>query len=266
MCEAGYNPRSMICVHKKIRILTIARKMHFAMLCFLMCSNGRRLSTPTPSSTKNVDERLTEANDAGVEHYATTGRCDIKVFNIFDQKKRKSCVEASVKSLRNRYNLSSGAAPQSSASQSRASPSPPPRSPRHPHLHNLERARDVSAADEFEETVTDWKGSRLIREGLYPDPRNQVPDEPIGLMSAMIALPAMTLTLAAISYLCKRASPFAAVAQQEAVVHLASIGGIGVGGIGGGGVAEEDDGAFGGDEVYDSCSAPRTARDGACSI
>ena len=126
----------------------------------------------------------------------------------------------------------------------------------------------MSAADEFEETVTDWKGSRLIREGLYPDPRDQVPDEPIGLMSAMIALPAMTLTLAAISYLCKRASPFAAMPQQEAVVHLASIGGggIGVGGIGDGGVAEEDDGAFGGDDVYDSCSAPRTSRDGACSI
>ena len=224
--------------------------MPFTVLFFL-CSHGRRLSTPTPSSTKTVDERLTEANDAGVEHLATTGRCDIKVFNIFDQKKRKSCVEASVKSLRNRYNLSSAAAPQSSAPQSRASPSPPPRSPRHPHLHNLERARDVS--DEFEEDiVADWRGSRLIREGLYPDPRDQVPHEPIGLMSAMIALPAMTLTLATVTYICKRVSPFAAVAQQEAVVHLASIGdgGIGVGGIGGGGVAEEDDGAFGGDDEY----------------
>jgi len=156
---------------------------------------------------KSVAERLRDAELAGIEYYKQVGKCDNASNGVFDQQKRRGCVEQSSRSLRDKYSsnrdnetISSLMSPPPPAALVRAAPAPAPtpapppaRPPRHPRWHTRDRGRDEHA-----HTLRNGT-SKGARRGKFDDRSGGA----MGLLGAMLALPALTITLAGATWAWK---------------------------------------------------------------
>jgi len=197
------------------------------LLLSASCECRRRHLAEIPqdvlNGSKTVDERLKAAFREGTDYWSLNGKCDVRVHNIYEQTKRKACVEASSQALRIKYAPSHAASTNSTAtvaiqippSAARAvappaeapavrqaismppAPARPPHHPRwHPRTHNWEDALHARNASHASRSAR----SRDLPRSRFDDRSGGA----LGLLGAMLTLPALTVALAGATWLWKR--------------------------------------------------------------